>query len=188
MKLKIQKQKMLVLSVSIFLIGLIVTTNINAFTSHTVEYPAYVPLGETMDINIIFSYDIEANCLYGLYAWFHWMVNDVITSSWTSGSRAYIYDLENYPRPTNVSWTFDTSVMNYGDLETDDVITFKIQYRTGHDWGDRVTFEGIVMTDNYEITIGEITTERTSFTIAFIPIIVLAIALMASKESLRKAL
>lgn len=178
-------KKLTTISISIFLIGLIVATNSNALTTHTVEYPTHVKLGETFTANLVFNYDLECNCLYGLTVWFYWMVNDEITSSWTSGLTKNIYSLENYPRISNVSWTLDTSIMYGGNLETDDVIQFKFMYKTGYDTGYVVEFEGYARTTTYEITIGEVTTEKTNNANFTVPVLILSAALIFTKRKKR---
>lgn len=183
-------KKLTTISISIFFIVLFVAANSNAITTtHTVEYPTYVKLGESFTINIVFDYELDCNCLYGLYIWLHSMVNDEITSHWTTGGQKYIYKLENYPRPSNVSWTLDTLVMYYGTLETDDVIKFKIVYKTGYDNGYIITFEARVITSHYEITIGEETTTNETNTANFtIPVLILSAALIFTKRKKREEL
>ena len=181
MKLK----KLTTISISIIFIALFVATNSNALTTHTVEYPTHVKLGESFTVNLIFTYPLDSSCLYGLNVWFHWMVNDEITSSWSSGISKYIGSLENYPRISNVSWTLDTSVMYGGNLETDDVIQFKFVYRDGYDNGNVVYFEGYARTLVYEITIGEVTTEKTNNANFTIPVLILSAALIFTKRKKR---
>lgn len=183
---KMKKQKILV-SVSVIFLALFVTTLCNAGTTHTVECPTSVELGETIELNLIFDYELATDCLYSSKVYIYWSVNNETSSTWTSGMYKYV---SNFPRPTNVSWIFDTSVMYYGALEIGDVIRFKFLYTMGVENIELncIYFLGYLHTDTYEVTIGEITTERTSFIIAFTPIIVLAIALMAGKLSLREAL
>ena len=172
--------------VVLLLIGLFSASTIStAFTTHTVEYPAYVPLGETIDVNIIFSYAVEEDCLYGQYVWLQWMVNnETTTNTWTYGSREYIYNLDNYPRISNVIFSYDTLVMYYGNLAVDDVFTFKMYYYSGYDWGDKITYAGIQRTDTFEIIIGEPpTTEKTNgFSVIFAPLLILSLALMVTKR------
>ena len=184
--MKIRKQTAIFI---IVIFTILIASNTNAITTtHTVEYPTHVKLGETFTVNIEFNYALEENCLYGLYIWFHSMVNDEITTTWTSGLQKYIYTLENYPRPTNVSWTFNTLIMHSGTLETDDIIKFKISYKTGYDTGRTITFEAHVITSHYEITIGEETTiEETSIVLtAIIPIVVLFLALTVNRFTIPK--
>ena len=172
-------RKLLLASISVFIIGLFITANCNALTTHTVEYPSTVKLGESFTINIVFDYELEFNCLYGISIWFFWMVNDEVASSWTTGLTKNIYNLENHPRPTNVSWTFDTTVFAHSSLETDDVIQFRIKYKTGHETNSIIYFEGIIMTPTYEITIGETPTEKTNaVSIIISSILILSAALI----------
>ena len=181
---KMKKQKILV-SVSVIFLALFVTTLCNAGTTYTVEYPTSVELGETIELNLIFNYELATDCLYSSKVYIYWSVNNEISSTWTSGISKYV---SNSPRPTNVSWIFDTLIMYGGALEIDDVIRFKFMYKMGVENIELkyITFLGIIITDTYEVTIGEITTEKTDFIIALTPIIVLAIALMASKVSFGK--
>lgn len=178
---KTKTKKML--SVSMLVLALFLTTLCNASTTHTVEYPTTVKLGEKFTINLVFDYPLETSCLYGIYVWFYWMVNNEYTSStWGDGMRKYIYNLDNYPRITNVSWTFDTTTMYYGALETDDIYQFRIRYDDGYDTGELVLFEGLVVTDTYEITIGDATTEKTSFVGIITSVVILSAFVLTVKK------
>jgi len=180
---KMKKRKMLAIAASLILIALFTSnSSVIASTTHTVEYPETVKLGETIDVNLVFSYDIEANCLFGQYVWLQWMVNDETTAAtWTYGLREYIYNLENYPRISNVTFSYDTLVMYYGNLAVDDVFTFKMYYYTGYDWGDKITFEGIARTDTYEITITS-TTDETGLSMIGLTLALITVAAIVTRK------
>lgn len=178
------KQKILI---SLMLIALFLTTTCNAATSYTVEYPTEVKLGDEFTINIIFEYELDCNCLYGIHIWFCSAVNNEYTSSWSSGLGTYIYALENYPRPTNVSWTFGSTTFAYGALEINDTIQFKIKYREGYDDGTPVEHERTVVTHVYEITIVEETTETSALGIIPVVLILSATLIFTRKKKKRKS-
>jgi len=177
-----KSKKILLTSVSLIFLFLF-ATNANALTTYIVEYPTQVKLGDLFTINIIFEYELDCNCLYGVYVWFYYAVNsDYTSSSWASGMSTYISGLENYPRLTNVSWTFDTTVFAYSSLEINDTIQFKIKYKTGHDDGIPVDFEKTVVTHMYEITIVEEITTETSAGIITSIFVLAAIVIFTRKR------
>lgn len=153
---KMKTKRKLVLSFSLIFIALfVVSITTNAATNYTVEYPTHVELGATITVNLVFNYATASDCIYDMKVYFYWSINnDVHTTCWTDGVSKYI---SNYPRPANISWTFNTSAMAGGTLQTNDTIQFRFMYKMGIE--DAVTncisFLGIIITDTYEIAIRE---------------------------------
>ena len=174
-------RKKLVLSVSMIFIALFVSTNSSALTTYIVVYPETVQLGELFTINLIFDYELDCNCLYSDRAHFYWSVNEEYVIM-TAGVSKLLYNLENYPRPTNVSFTFDSAVFAYSSLATGDIIRFRLKFETGYELNNIIYFEGIIRTPTYEITIGEAVTDKTSAGIITSMFVLAAIVIFTRKR------
>lgn len=155
---KMKKRKKLVLFISMIFIALFVSANSSALTTHTVEYPSEVTSGDMFTINLIFDYPSDTDCMYSETADFHWSINSEIIP-WTNKLRK---SLPDYPRPTNISWTFDSSIFSYGSLEVGDIIRFKFVFTTGTILNNNIYLSNITRTSVYELTIVEAVTEQTS--------------------------
>ena len=182
---KMKTKRKLVLSFSLIFIALfVVSITTNAATNYTIEYPLEVRLGETIDINIIFDYEYDTDCIYSSRIWFYCSVNNEITTSWTSGISKTMYNLDNYPRPANVPWAFNTSVMFGGTLEEGDIFRFRIKFTKGVELDGIVHANGIEMTSVCEILIREAATDKTSAEIITSMFVLAAIVIFTRKKKI----
>lgn len=168
-----KSKKILLTSIGLIFLFMFATAT-NADTGHTVEYPSTVRLGDLFTMNIIFDYEVASDCLFSMKVYFYFAVNDVHTTTWANGISKYV---SNAPRPTNISWTLDTSIVA-GGLEVGDIFKFRFIYKMGVEdaVAGYIQFLGIIVTDTYEITIGEPKGAGFDFAALFIGFTLIAIA------------
>jgi len=174
---KMKIRKTLLVSASLIFLFIFTTTS-TAFTTYTVEYPSNVKLGDLFTINLVFDYELDSDCLYSEAVSFHWSVNNDYVSLIRKISR----NVDNYPRPVNISWTLDTSVMEYGTLEVGDIIRIRFTFRIGTEVNGIIYPSNLITTTIYKITIDEAVTEKTSAGIITSIFVLAAIVIFTRKR------
>lgn len=126
-------KKLLLTSLSLtFVFLFIITSNVRAdITNVEIECPQNIFKGEMLEINFLFNYESESQCLYGNHMIFEY-TDDGDISHYIDGYpffQAYqIIDL-TIIRPSNISFSYDTS--SYLMVSFDLILSFRINYMIG---------------------------------------------------------
>ena len=184
MKMKLEgKRKTEIALLSVFLICLFVSclTTTAVTTMPSPIYPSTVELGEKFQINIIFEYPFESDCLYGESIWIYYEVAPNPVNVYANLLTVSIADLEGFPQPTSVLVEFDTATLS---CQVNDTFSFIVKAKRGQtfDDGDTINYLGMTTSALHKITIVESEKVSLSAVSAIAPLLVLSVVVLIRKK------
>ncbi len=114
--------------------------------------PEKVKVDKTFEAKVDFSYLSKDYCLYGDYIYLHYTVKTLDAVFLDSG---FIREPVNKQNRDQVRYTFsvDTSIMSFGEIEENVKLSFKIKYSVGgYIFGSLLNL-GTYSSEYYELTI-----------------------------------
>ena len=150
-----------------------------------VIYPETIKLGKTFEIEVVFDYSSRVgDCLYGDFIWIYYRFDADPYMDFFNNYKIVtvnISDLPDYPQPSSVVATIDTSDIIY---DVDDIFLFKIKYINGYESGGTIYDSGTILSEFYEIT--SIKKANLSTTITIISFLILSSTVLIRNKKIKQ--
>ena len=190
---KMETQVILISAVllCLFLSGGLTTKAASSGTSiDSLNYPATIKIGKTLEIDVVFDYSSDQDCLYGNCIRLLYVINDK-DNAYTDFFNQYemvsqsITDITGFPKPeiVTITITIDTLDLEYFNYEEGDIFLFKVRYVYGIDSGGQISPIVPIFSEFYEIT--SIKKASTSTVIIVVPLLILSTTVLIRKKKLR---
>ena len=159
MKMKTKTALFSIIVISLF-IGSI---GVQANCLYEIESPETVVIGDSFVIKVLFTYETDADCLYGDYVHLFYSINNLYVPESLLGDNILYQGISSLnPRPDSVSFTIFTASEKY-DLSVGDIFRFKVKYQIGSLWADgSVHRYGVICSETYSVTITDTSATETS--------------------------